>query len=98
MPTPPTGYQTLSRADLNDKFQVEGWAARFDAWIRVPAGDYTWAIGRQPPRVREVRNRYRDVDGNTRAFVIDYTNDDGTHVRAVRMLRDDDGVQWDVLV
>lgn len=81
---------------MNDKFDADGWGARLAGLTQVLAGDYTWAMGRNPPRVREVRKRYKDADGNTRLFIIDYTLDDGSTSRAVRMIRDDAGTQWDV--
>jgi hypothetical protein len=86
----------MSQARLNEKHVQENWVDRLQTLRRVLCGDTTWAVGARGSRVREVRTRYKDADGNTRAFIIDYTHDDDSRVQAVRMLRDDDGTQWDV--
>ena len=97
MPFPPNQYNyTLSQADLNQKYEREGWANQMQNWARVAAGDTSWATGARGQRIREVHSRYRDDDGNTMAYIIDYTHADGTTTKAVRMLRDDHGVQWGV--
>lgn len=49
-------------------------------------------------KVSETRRRYKDADGNTRAVVFNYRNADDTQEQAVRMLRDDNGVEFNVEV
>ena len=94
--TPPNDYRTLSQPELNAKFDQDGWAERLQNWTRVPSGDTAWTAQAKPFR-REVLTKYKDDEGNTRVFLIDYTLHDGTQRRAVRMLRDDAGVQWDAI-
>ena len=95
---------TPAQAQLNEKFEQDGWSDRLQELVRVEVAPQTiWATGRGPQtgaqgrrRIREQGTKFRDADGNTRVRIIDYTHDDGTSFRAVRMLRDDAGTQWDV--
>lgn len=100
-PTLPTSRVYPTQAVLNEKFASEGWAERVQAWaVKTSAKDWdpSHPLRRASRVVHETRRKYVDQDGNTRAVLILYREIDGTERLAVRMLRDDDGAQFDVEV
>jgi len=96
MATPPIDYQFLTQAEMNQKFVQENWQIRCANFIpEVHTTDWDAAITRRD-LTRERKTKYRDADGNTRIVIIDYTRQDGSTSQAVRCIRDDAGVKWDV--
>jgi hypothetical protein len=98
-PTDPTHRLYLTQEAINQKFTDEDWEGRLQNWALVTARrewDPEHPLRRAQRRVSETRHRYKDGDGNTRAFIIVYRHVDGTEERAVRMLREDNATQYDV--
>lgn len=98
-PSLPNNKVYLTQQAMNDKFTNEGWDAMLQNWAvsrETKEWDPNHPLRRALSLVHETQFRYRDGDGNTRAFIIDYRQVDGTERRAVRMLRDDAGTQFDV--
>ena len=98
-PTLPINRLYRTQEALNQKFTDEGWDGRLQNWT-LTSDTREWDPSHPTRRalrlVRETRCRYKDADGNTRVFIIDYRHVDDTQRRAVRMLREDDGSQYDV--
>jgi hypothetical protein len=83
-----------TQAELNTKFDTDGWASRLAGCQSAQIEDQEWAPVPGRINVQKRGRKYFDDDGNTMAVIMEYRHADGTLHRAVRMLREGDDIHY----